>query len=230
MPNWALAPDKEVGSGARAVKRRIEDVVAGGGDKQGTINKLVVILSKLSLMQGEILRELCSVVFHTFLVPVKSTIVVEMRAMGKSYPALAEEIGKIEDPEQKAKAVEEQGPPFLHIFLAMIKGMAAGQGECAMKEEGQAKLKTYWDTVITKFPSQKLTEQIKYCKCKDTKKKEGKPEWARVIFAVELSAMELEKVFIDVLVRHGGQKQYGPAPRGPLEREAQRLLDSLAKK
>ena len=63
-----------------------------------------------------------------------------------------------------------------------------------------------------------------------TKTKEGKGETARITFAMSTGFQNLEDMLHAALKKQGGLQKIGPAPRGPIEREAQKLLGQLAKK
>ena len=232
LPAWAATARKraltQVDS-AESSRRRLEEEVAseasaGGGSKEEIMQRLVKILTRLSLSNAHMLREVCAVTFYTFLLDAKSGIAVAATEAGKEYHERAQEIGKLNGPE-RAKAVEEQGPPYVHVWARVVQAAAATEGLGANQLQA---MRTYWETtVVQATTAQQLGEQVRHCKCRPTRKKEGKPNLVRLVFAIDAQFPDLEKALIAAVVKQGGIRKMGPAPKGPLEREAEKLLKRL---
>eukprot|EP00959_Pyramimonas_sp_CCMP1952_P200273 4188701-Pyramimonas_sp.AAC.1 len=69
------------------------------------------------------------------------------------------------------------GPPFLHVFKAMVQ---ASYGVEAIGEQHRSVIKKFWDDVIMKQSLESVAEMIRHCRCRSTKKKEGSTEFVRV--------------------------------------------------
>lgn len=70
------------------------------------------------------------------------------------------------------------------------------------------------------------------CRGKATKKREGKGESFRLQFAMNMDAEGMDLLLKGIkalLLELGAEEKVGPAPRGSLERDAQRLLDAYKK-
>ena len=229
MPSWGLKRSSEGQGQEQGARVKVAKVVAGGGSDKDIVRQLVEILAVLSLVNAAELRELCSVVYMTFLIPAAATICVEMKNMGKAYHERAKQVGEIEDEEAKQKAVEEQGPPFLHMWLALLQGLAKAPDEQKLDENGKGIVDKYWQDVVLKEGLHNLAEQVRCCKLKEVKKKKKKVEYMRLTFAIDAKYNELEQVVKKGIIKQGGEQKRGPAPKGPLEREASRLLEKLKK-
>ena len=229
MPPWAMKRAAEPSGGEQQAFKRVAGVVAGGGSDRDIIRQLAEILVQLSLVNAGELRELCAVTYHTFILPDESCIVTEMRQMGKDYHTKAQEIAKIQNEAERVKAVEQQGPPSLHMWLALLQGINKAQGDQKLGDADMAKLKNYWDNFVLKLELPALSEQVRHCKCKEIKKKKLNKGQSRLTVAVHAEHVEMGQIIKRAILKQHGIKKYGPAPRGPLERGSQRLLDKLKK-
>ena len=106
---------------------------------------------------------------------------------------------------------------------------AVGQlGKEALTETNFGAVKTYWETVILGATDlEELAGQVRHCRIRDCKVKEGKLKTCRVVLAIDAKYPDTEKVVEAALLQQKAIKKVGPAPRGPLEPEAAKLLDSL---
>ena len=230
LSQWALkqkADGDADGSDARHKARRI---ATSDGDQQSKMLQLVLLLTKLSLANAQGLRDLCAVVFHTFIIPTSSLIFTQMKEMGRACHTRSQEIAKIEDLAQKESEVQKQGAPYVHMWVALLLGIGKAEGDQALKGEELKKVQKYWQEQISAKPTlDELVNDVKHCKIKETKKKESKQETARLPIAFDPSKADLEEVLLKAIRLQGGVKKHGAAPRGPLEREAQKLLDHFMK-
>ncbi|CAK0854177.1 unnamed protein product, partial [Prorocentrum cordatum] len=65
------------------------------------------------------------------------------------------------------------------------------------------------------------------CRFRLTRKQENKPPMHGATFAVGQSHLSLEPALIKFFLKIGGVRKFGAAPKGALERDAQKLLDKL---
>ncbi|CAK0838265.1 unnamed protein product [Prorocentrum cordatum] len=195
-----------------------------GGDLKkdvSTVKKLLIVLTKLSLTNAAEIREITGMLWNTVLVEVKSPIVVEMMAQGKSC----------HEKSKKAKgdpaAQDRLGPPYVHIFAGLMLGPS--KTEPQLEETHTNSLTEFWTQQVTsegKTPLD-LLGKVMHCKCKAAKVKDGEPGLAKVTIAMSMEFGAVQVAILAALVANGGIKKHGPAPRGPLERAAQELLEAL---
>ena len=96
----------------------------------------------------------------------------------------------------------------MHVCVAFLRSRAATRG---LAPEHVAVLRSYWESNVVKSAPVQLAAHVRHCRAKPCKKIEGKEGWTRIVFC--LDPVTLPK--------------FGPAPRGPLEREASRLLTQM---
>ena len=117
----------------------------------------------------------------------------------------------------KPDAQEQLGPPYVHVWVAFLRSLAATRG---LAPEHVAVLKSYWEShVVTSAPVQ-LAAHVRHCRAKPCKKIEGKEGWTRIVFCLDRVTLPLEGALEAALHLQKGVRKHGPAPRGPLEREA----------
>ena len=68
-----------------------------------------------------------------------------------------------------------------------------------------------------------LAAHVRHCRGKPCRKIEGKEGWTRIVFCLDPVTLVLDPALEAALLLQKGIRKYGPAPRGPLEREAARL-------
>ena len=72
-----------------------------------------------------------------------------------------------------------------------------------------------------------LAAHVRHCRAKRCKEIEGKEGWTRIVFCLDPVTLPLEGALEAALQLQKGVRKFGPAPRGPLEREASRLLTQM---
>ena len=72
-----------------------------------------------------------------------------------------------------------------------------------------------------------LVSHVQYCRAKPCRRAEGKEGRTRIVFCLDPITFTLEGAVEAALRLQKGVRKYGPAPRGPLEREAARLLTQM---
>ena len=90
-----------------------------------------------------------------------------------------------------------------------------------------AVLKSYWESNVVKNAPVQLAAHVRHCRAKPCKKIEGKEGWTRIVFCLDPVTLPLEGAVEAALQLLKGVRKHGPAPRGPLEREASRLLTQM---
>jgi hypothetical protein len=181
------------------------------GEERDLLKELVKVLAALSIANARDMRELTGTIFHCFIFPEQHGLVKAMVETGKKYHE------KIKD----NKKNHNEGPPFLHVWVAVINYLAKDQ-EGKLKESDKQILVQYWNEAVKK-PREDLELEIKHCRAKPTYDK----KFYKISFAVACTGGDFEKALLSSMETLGGIKKIGPPPAGHLEREAQRLLERM---
>ena len=142
-----------------------------------------------------------------------------MAEAGRLYHGSAGAI-KSKPEAERADAQEQLGPPYVHVGVAFLRSLAATRG---LAPEHVAALKSYWESNVVKSAPVQLAAHVRHCRAMPRKKIEGKEGWTRIVFRLDPVTLPLEGALEAALQLQKGVRKHGPAPRGPLEREASRL-------
>ena len=114
---------------------------------------------------------------------------------------------------ERADAQEQHGPPYVHVWVAFLRSLAATRG---LVPEHVAALKSYWESNVVKSAPVQLAAHVRHCRAKPCKKKiEGKEGWTRIVFCLDPVTPALEGALEAALQLQKGVRKHGPAPRGP---------------
>ena len=217
MPAWGKRKSEEApqSQGRRAV--------AEGGSEREVLPRLVDVLATLSLVNAAELRDLTSTVFKTYLVPSSENVAEAMAEAGRLYHDSAGAV-KNKPEAERADAQEQLGPPFVHLWVAFLRSLASTK---ELGAEHVTVLKQYWENTVLKSAPVQLVSHVRYCRAKPCRKVEGKEGWTRIVFCLDPITFSLEGAQEAALRLQKGVRKFGPAPRGPLEREAARLLTQM---
>jgi len=217
-PGWALAVVSGKGKrkdqeGAEAVvgAAKKKAAVRGEASRESVHKELVTILAKLCLTNAAEIRDISGVVYITYLAKKDSSVCSAMKEAGVKY-----------DSAVQGNPTHSLGPPFLHVWTAMIRAMIQLQG---MADDKKGILVKYWQENVVTKTMEELVEAVKYCRLKRTQKQE--------IVKVQYSiTAEAERCGLGDALRAAWKQEeaelkVGPAPRGILEREARRLLQKV---
>ena len=72
-----------------------------------------------------------------------------------------------------------------------------------------------------------LVSHVRYCRAKPCRKVEGKEGWTRIVFCLDPITLLPRGSTGGSIAAAERVRKYGPAPRGPLEREAAMLLTQI---
>ncbi|CAK0805772.1 unnamed protein product, partial [Prorocentrum cordatum] len=164
------------------------------------------------------LRDLIAAVYHTFLIPAASPIASAMKRAGQEYHAHAKQLKANGGQDGSGGGHDILGPPFLHVFKALVK---------AAHETEDPNQTAFWTNQVLKEELHSLAEQIRHCRSKDTRKKENAGEMMRITICFSNDWRDLEAAVCSAIKKENGVKKIGPPPRGPLAREASKLLEEL---
>ena len=191
--------------------RAVRQAVAEGGSEREVLGRLVEVLATLSLVNAAELRELTAAVFKTYLVPCAEPVAEAMAEAGRFYREAA---GAIKDglEAERAESHEQLGPPFVHVWVAFLRSLAATKG---LVPEHVATVKTYWEgNVVMSFPVQ-LAAHERHCRAKPCRKIDGKEGWTCAsCSASTLLTLPLEPALEAALLLQKGIRKLGLAPRG----------------
>eukprot|EP00959_Pyramimonas_sp_CCMP1952_P205498 4297450-Pyramimonas_sp.AAC.1 len=59
-----------------------------------------------------------------------------MKSVGQAHHAKTQEIARIEDAAKKEIAVQKQGPPYVHTWMALLIGIGNAEGESGSERGG----------------------------------------------------------------------------------------------
>ena len=178
MPAWGKRKSEEApqGQGRRAVRQ----AVAEGGSEREVLRRLVDVLATLSLVNAGELRDLTSTVFKTYLVPSSENVAEAMAEAGRLYHDSAGAI-KNKPEAERADAQEQLGPPFVYVWVAFLRSLAATK---ELGAEHVAVLRQYWESSVLKSAPVQLVSHVRYCRAKPCRKVEGKEGWTRIVFCL----------------------------------------------
>jgi hypothetical protein len=198
-------------------KRRLRGSGSGGsrdrdrGEALDLLKELVKVLATLSIANARDMRELTGSLFHCFIFPADHPLVKTMVQTGKDYHE------KVKDHRKD----HNEGPPFLHVWVAVIRFMAEDSMQ-KLNATDKNELVKYWNEAV-KRPRESLEMEIRHCRAKPTHDKKS----YKVSFAVAATGSDFERAMVQGMTALGGVKKLGPPPAGHLEREAQRLLERM---
>ncbi|CAK0875658.1 unnamed protein product [Prorocentrum cordatum] len=195
-PKWALkrgVEGQQEGGRKKLLTELGGDV--GGGNKTQMLERMVKVLAALALTQAAELWDLIAAVYLTFLIPAASTIAKAMKEAGRDYHAQAKRI--------------KEGPPFLHVFKAMIKAAYSVQG---LSEGSRKVIENFWKQHVLQRELHDLAEQIRHCRVKDTRKKESQAEVMRITICFSTQWTELQDAVMEALKKENGVLKEAPRP------------------
>ena len=125
-PAWNKRKSKVVASQEQG-RRAVRQAVAQGGSEREVLRRLVEVLATLSLVNAAELRELTDTVFKTYLVPCAEPVAGAVAEAGRFYHDAAG-ANKDKPEAERAEAHEQLGPPFVHVWVAFLRSLAATKG------------------------------------------------------------------------------------------------------
>jgi hypothetical protein len=172
-PSWVLSSGKSSGrnvkdggpatassEGAKGLVAKVAEELKLKGKLD--LENLLSALLKLTLMTAENTRDIMGAIFLTFAIPTDGSLCKKLVEIGQYYHSLA--VGKRPDE-------HNLGPPFVHLWAAMIQVCHEETKDEALKAE----LGIYWETVIAKNTKEELADLVQYARLrKEGKKGKGK--------------------------------------------------------
>ncbi|CAK0903602.1 unnamed protein product, partial [Prorocentrum cordatum] len=210
--------DASAAADAPPNKGQISELLAAGEDVS-TVAKLLVVLANLSLTSAADIRETTGMPWNASLADVKGSVAKHMLEQGR-VDHEATNAAK-NDP----AALEALGPPYAHVFAGLMQGVAG----CTLGDSMKVPLASFWEEPVVeegRAPTD-LLGKVLPCKCKPAKSKEGRPGLVQVAIAMGAARAALQSCLAKAMTTNGRVLKRGPAPRGPLERAAQELLEEL---
>ena len=221
MPSWGKRKPEEAsqGQGRRAVRQ----AVAEGRNDRDVTRRLVDVLATLSLVNAAELRELTATVFKTYLVPGSERVAEAMAEAGRLYHESAGAI-KSKPEAERADAQEQLGPPYVHVWVRFLRQSGDNEGagtrtrcgvEVVLEEQRGEERAGAAGGARTALSSEAVQEN----------RGQGRLDAHRVLPGPGHSP--LEGALEAALQLQKGVRKHGLAPRGPLEREASRVLTQM---
>ena len=234
-PSWLVKRQQPPAGGegqGSSKSRRLEEEIATDtkelAGKDGSLMRaLVSVLARLTLTNARELAEVTGSVYDCFLVGASLPLTREALQAGKDYSNDCKSKGKDHG----------NGPPWVHIFVRMIQGLA---GMPTTQGAAKEALNIFWRETVMKehLGLDFLQEHVRMCKLKPTyfDKKAGKEPTQykmTLCFSPLMQNKELHQgktiqtAMAEALKAAGATRKLGSAPRGGLERDAARLLRRL---
>ncbi|CAK0898871.1 unnamed protein product [Prorocentrum cordatum] len=213
---------------AKVARKEIAAAAKKGGD--AAMRELLVVLTKLVLSDSRCLAEVVGTVYRTWEVDLKGDehVGLALEAAGKDYNTESERLRK-ERQEGGSPDFESRGPPHVHVFVAFLQW--AGKQELG---EHKAPLMDFWNNVIVTLEPLKIAERVPYFKWRRNKGPGGVlQDKGRIQLAFDQTDSDMQvftKLFDAIMVKQGAKRRVGAAPKGPLERDAGRLLAAMVSK
>ena len=148
----------------------------------------------------------------------------------KKMAMLAVEAGKEYDQDAKklkeSKAQDDNvdtsvlGPPHLVVAAKVVKGIAD-----EVPEDQRKLLAEFWKQVVCQEDPEMFGTAVTHFQAKVNKQPNQKKEKVRLIFSFDLRGHSaIRDIIVQESKREGGIRRLGGAPRGPMQRELQRLV------
>ena len=121
-----------------------------------------------------------------------------------------------------ADAGAELGPPFVHVWGG-VSARRGGNERVGARPRGDGE--NFLGKPVKSSPVQ-LAAHVRHCRAKPCRKIDGKEGWTRIVFCLD----PLEPALEAALLLQKRIRKQGLASRGPLEREASKLLAQMREK
>ena len=217
-PSWA--GKRALGAKSDQIDSKKQHKGSSKGKDPDRVEQIAVTTAKLALIVAKDVQDLQATVYEAWEMDANKPLADCALQAGQQYNADAIEL-------KEKHAIDSQvdtaalGPPHLVIAAATIKGLAA----LVTPEEKQV-LEEFWKEVVCVEDSEKLGSCITHFQAKKNKAP-NKKEKVRLIFSFDLHERNM-KLIRDIVIaeikKEGGQRKLGSAPRGPLQRELNRLV------
>ena len=136
-------------------------------------------------------------------------LVDSLQAVGKAYFEKA----------QADKHGHGQGPPYLHLFVQLIKWVASSKKGT---EDHNNIIAEYWNSRVCQVPRDELAADVLHCRLR--------PTWKKEVFKFQIAispSQPLLKAAVELaIIREGGTLKLGGAPAGNAERSVAKLLEA----
>ena len=175
----------------------------------GALTNLVRSVAQLSLINAAENREEKGYSLSTVLLPPEMLMVEEALKEGKVYQELIQE-----------KKGQNCGAPHVRIAVASLKGLVE---EGILAEAAMKDIKHWWKNKIVGKSSNDLMDEILVWKIRKPAVGKG---FAKLTFKLKDQAVQ-QTIFLALEALEKTEAKRGPAPKGPCEREVQRMLAEL---
>ena len=215
----------------------MEEVLSKKGNNDKNAHQsLVIVLTKLVLQNSQELRTIIGCIFATWLRKSDENIVERMGLKsGVQYDTAAKDMKAKKEQAEKEGAeevdLETLGPPYLHLWAALVGEVARETDETKnIPDHIRTPFVDHWNSKVSKaktiFDIEGVAVKVFRVKALRTGNKKG---WVKVQ-ACFVANSEMEPAFFALMNHLTFQLKVGPAPRGALEREAQKLLEQARRK
>ena len=133
---------------AKTAKADIDKICQEGGHKLA--EKLISLLTTLALVSERALADVTGSIFLCFIIPLDGLLAIALSQAGRAYHQTTKE----KSPEEHGK-----GPPFLHIWYALISFLAEAE---ATAEACYDAICEYWEMHVLKRDLLALVDTVRF--------------------------------------------------------------------
>ena len=214
-------PDKK---GRTETRQAAIGAIKDGKNQGDVIARLVVILARLVLSDSRAIAELTATVYTTWAMDyVEDSFTDEMENAGRHYQEISQDLAgrrkKGEDIDFKAR-----GPPHLHVFMSGLMWLAKQETKHGKET------KAFYMEYIKPLSLHAVGEIVLHWQWKRNKNEASLEKKGRLIVAIDSDhdlGRRLIPIVRNAVMEMKGERLVGPAPRGPLERDAAKILNTL---
>ena len=230
---------EETPKAAKRVLKEAKDAAGGKGAKvTAVLFQLVAILTRLCSQNSRDLAEITGAVLSTYLIPEEHTLAQAAAEAGSEFNTWRkegkkekEESGSEEDDKRATAGHQEDLPlPHIHVAVSCLDAILQEKGGTQKAQEARKQIKDWCENNVTGKDENEIAALIKVWRVrkpqKQSKTKGINGQYAKFVLA---SPEGLEKSLKTYLMETGAVQKFGRAPRGYLEREANRLLQAMQK-
>ena len=179
------------------------------GEIKGGHRQLMLLMLKQVLKLSQSNRDICAVVFDTFIVKSSLGLVESIQKQTKSYAQQVKKIGK----------KHQLGSPHVWAYGGLVSGLLEKHtGEIGAKNKGV--LEGHKEGLEMLQPDEKH-EVVQACRLDKT----FQQDLRRITICIR--TVEVRNAVINSIEQLGGERKSGRAPRGNMEREIQQWVDGM---
>ena len=184
--------------------------------------QIVDLTARLTLTLAREQAELASAILQTWEIGTKSGLAQAGLQAGQAYNDEAQDLRRRAGEGEQVDTAS-LGSPHIRVWTEVVNYMGRTFDPGAERDY----LEKYYKEIILSGSAEKVADSIPIFRVRKNKGKEGgATEKCRFQFQVKATDTQLETIIVRALRKEGAIRKIGSAPRGALERELGRLVNS----